>query len=172
MRPDTNYIWLGRIWLVLQVSKNHALYRVEINFVRDGSRCDQARVIHDWVGFYLWCRSAGTAMYYIDGLTQDCSNSIANALELLQSCNKPSKWASNELQSLVDINETIYAWGRISSLVQIVMNNRALLFMGLECISSVVDVSETKHALYMIGLDFDCNVGQWNQSRIWNDWDG
>ena len=29
--------------------------------------------------------------YQIDGLVQDCSNSIANALELLQSCTKPSK---------------------------------------------------------------------------------
>ena len=28
----------------------------------------------------------------IDGLVQDCSNSIANALELLQSRTKPSKW--------------------------------------------------------------------------------
>ena len=27
---------------------------------------------------------------YIDGLAQDCSNSIANALELLQFCTKPS----------------------------------------------------------------------------------
>ena len=27
---------------------------------------------------------------YIDGLVQDCSNSIANALELLQSGTKPS----------------------------------------------------------------------------------
>ena len=29
---------------------------------------------------------------YIDGLVQDCSNPIANALELLQSCTKPSIW--------------------------------------------------------------------------------
>ena len=28
----------------------------------------------------------------IDGLVQDCRNSIANALELLQSCTKPSKY--------------------------------------------------------------------------------
>ena len=28
----------------------------------------------------------------IDGLVQDCSNGIANALELLQSCTKPSKY--------------------------------------------------------------------------------
>ena len=32
----------------------------------------------------LFWFSAG--QFYIDGLTQDCSNSIANALELLQSC--------------------------------------------------------------------------------------
>ena len=29
-------------------------------------------------------------LWYIFGLVQDCSNSIANALELLQSCTKPS----------------------------------------------------------------------------------
>ena len=28
---------------------------------------------------------------YINGLAQDCSNSIANTLELLQSCTKPSR---------------------------------------------------------------------------------
>ena len=28
----------------------------------------------------------------IGGLEQDCSNSIANALELQQACSKPSKW--------------------------------------------------------------------------------
>ena len=28
--------------------------------------------------------------YCIDGFVQDCSNSIANARELLQSCTKPS----------------------------------------------------------------------------------
>ena len=33
---------------------------------------------------------------YIDGLAQDCSNYIANALELLQSCTKPSIYWSEE----------------------------------------------------------------------------
>ena len=45
-----------------------------------------------------YCSSQGvdvslshTAIFhYIDGLVQDCSNSIANTLELLQSCTKPS----------------------------------------------------------------------------------
>ena len=31
---------------------------------------------------------------YVDGLAQDCSNSIANALKLLQSCTKPSVHSS------------------------------------------------------------------------------
>ena len=31
-----------------------------------------------------------TKLHHFDGLVQDCSNSIANALELLQSCAKPS----------------------------------------------------------------------------------
>ena len=54
----------------------------------------------------IWCCQWWQSWYYdnffsvqvqhfsrnqIDGLVQDCSNSIANALELLQSCTKPSK---------------------------------------------------------------------------------
>ena len=35
---------------------------------------------------YLW----GVPRQHFDGLVQDCSNSIANPLELLQSCSKPS----------------------------------------------------------------------------------
>ena len=33
----------------------------------------------------------GHYRFQIDGFLQDCSNSIADALELLQSCTKPSK---------------------------------------------------------------------------------
>ena len=42
------------------------------------------------IGFRL-CLSNYTENY-IDGLMQDCSNSIANAMELLQSCTRPSMW--------------------------------------------------------------------------------
>ena len=38
---------------------------------------------------------------YIDGLVQDCSNSIANALELLQSCTKPSTYSVHTLLCFV-----------------------------------------------------------------------
>ena len=48
----------------------------------------------------LYCSTSAES----DGLAQDCSNSIANALELLQSCIKPSKYrnagSSHELQWL------------------------------------------------------------------------
>ena len=45
---------------------------------------------------------------YIDGLVQDCSNSIANALELLQSCTKPS--ITGPQCSLVDTTVTADFW--------------------------------------------------------------
>ena len=35
----------------------------------------------------------------IDGLVQDCSNSIANALELLQSCTGPSIWLFQDTET-------------------------------------------------------------------------
>ena len=43
-----------------------------------------------WLSGNRWYVSS--AILHIDGLVQDCSNSIANALELLQSRTKPSIW--------------------------------------------------------------------------------
>ena len=43
--------------------------------------------MHICVGQVLMCS------IYINGLAQDCSNYIANALELLQHCTKPSIWS-------------------------------------------------------------------------------
>ena len=42
----------------------------------------------------------------VDGLVQDCSNSIANALELLQSCTKPSVCFYLMISVLVQILNT------------------------------------------------------------------
>ena len=52
-------------------------------------------------------------MLHIDGLVQDRSNSIANALELLQSCTKPSIWSAtvsflSDIQ--LKISKLIYLW--------------------------------------------------------------
>ena len=59
--------------------------------------------------FHLWCllSLAETLLKqrqkqaHIDGLVQDCSNSTANALELLQSCTKPSIWWNRSLNALL-----------------------------------------------------------------------
>ena len=39
-----------------------------------------------------WSPAQNLVQYNIDGLVQDCSNSSAIAIELLQSCTKPSTW--------------------------------------------------------------------------------
>ena len=49
-----------------------------------------------------------------DGLVQDCSNSIANALELLQSCTKPSTLSWNFLSQGIH--------GTASNLVNVAVN--------------------------------------------------
>ena len=41
---------------------------------------------------YPFCKFCDSNNGYIDGLVQDCSISIFNALEILQSCTKPSIW--------------------------------------------------------------------------------
>ena len=45
-------------------------------------------VFHDQL-FFMWKRKN---IDQIESLAQDCSNSSANTLELLQSCAKPSKY--------------------------------------------------------------------------------
>ena len=47
---------------------------------------------------------------YIDGFAQNCSDSIANAVELLQSCIKPSIWTTQRQHiTIVDIFVMIYS---------------------------------------------------------------
>ena len=60
------------------------------------------------MGGYSWAQ----AWLEINGLVQNCSNSIANALELLQSCTKLSKrglfymhWANLLAMALCDRND-------------------------------------------------------------------
>ena len=52
------------------------IYKINYNAARQQYQCLKIALIN--------------MILYIDGLAQDCSNSIANALELLQSCTKPS----------------------------------------------------------------------------------
>ena len=48
--------------------------------------------IQDSLVLYSYVKCFTSTAIYIDGFVQDWSNSIANALELLQSCTKPSTW--------------------------------------------------------------------------------
>ena len=45
---------------------------------------------HRRILMFDWLTEVRHVITHIDGFVQDCSNSIANALELLQSCTKPS----------------------------------------------------------------------------------
>ena len=51
-----------------------------------------SRLLHWHCGDHTIASMAMKQSWQSDGLVQDCSNSIANALELLQSCTKPSKY--------------------------------------------------------------------------------
>ena len=66
----------------------------------------QSGILGHYIRYSLWCRFVWNDISsfkeflkwksddaYLDGLVQDCSNSIANALDLLQSCTKPSIYA-------------------------------------------------------------------------------
>ena len=53
-----------------------------------------------WHKSWPWYALASWAnVHHIDDSVQDCSNSIANALEILQSCTKPSTWNNDWLAS-------------------------------------------------------------------------
>ena len=73
----------------------------------------------------LHVAGCGTHKIYINSLVQDCSNSIANALELLQSCTKPSIYCVGvELDNhmMISSNRNIFCitgplWGESLSLV-------------------------------------------------------
>ena len=55
--------------------------------------------------FYFFSTWSWKIIPYFDGLVQDCSNSIANSLELLQSCTKPSKYGiSFQIQVEKNVN--------------------------------------------------------------------
>ena len=50
---------------------------------------------------------------YVDGSMQDCNNSIANALELLQSCTDPSMWSRMTLSTELWSQWALYIIGAL-----------------------------------------------------------
>ena len=66
---------------------------------------------------------------YIDGLVQDCSNAIANALELLQSCTKPS----------------IFEWNTAVTPVYISKGVRAVIYQAVHIVHFVIMLLYSTH---------------------------
>ena len=63
------------------------LFRLGLNELSEHGGC---RKLHAFLVSRDLQSAAWLAQDYLEGWVQDCSNSIANALELLQSCTKPS----------------------------------------------------------------------------------
>ena len=70
---------------------------------------------------------------YIDGLVQDCSNSSANALELLQSCTKP--WICN-LHLIITVPADIAAPDGTRASADTVLTTKYIIF---QCSCSYID---------------------------------
>ena len=85
---------------IISLKKNHyILIHISLTFVSKGTIDNDSELLQ----IMAWCRTSDKLSTetmlcpftdsYIDGLVQDCTDSIANAMELLQSCGKPSIWA-------------------------------------------------------------------------------
>ena len=58
---------------------------------------DVIDIVHRWFSNSM---AFNWSSHYLNGLVQDCSDSSALALELLQSCTKPSIWTGADLSSI------------------------------------------------------------------------
>ena len=56
------------------------------------------KLSHPLYGIWSWVCRATYQLHHVNGLVQDCSNSITNALELLKFCAKPSMCFCNWCQ--------------------------------------------------------------------------
>ena len=92
-----------KMWPVDYTHKGPVMQNFGVFFVVNMNKLLNKQL--SWQLFQTWCLCDVTIKMrprqnicrftsYFNGLVQDCSNSTANALELLQSCTKPSIWDS------------------------------------------------------------------------------
>ena len=86
------YCGLGTDWVYPYTKGLYFIRTGALDFIRTGAMISQCQRCNPEE--YGWKDQMKPKE--IDGLTQDCSNSIANALELLQSCPKPLNWWWNQ----------------------------------------------------------------------------
>ena len=113
--------------------------------------------------------------YQIDGLVQDCTNPIANALELLQSFIKPSKWTNSVIViQTFSQRECICKQGksegfdscdRPSNLTQIGFKTSIFRPCDLE-IWWMTPKNNKAYLLYNIKLCLSFHIHQWIQTGV------
>ena len=113
-------------------------------------------------------------IYYIDGLAQDCSNSIANALELMQSCTKPSIWfVVNLVKYILLYNFTIHP----DSLMYVLEFVHRTAMVSFICSHNIMQsccgnsTSMNKKTWLMISWLPVCFLLPWETAKKWTRWD-
>ena len=112
---------LQTIFHIIFLMKTCTLIQISLKFVPMGTTDNMVALVQIMAcrktDYHLnkWLPNLQT---HIDGLVQDCSNSIANPLELLQSCTKPLiyKHHSASIHWVLVMHTSIIDW---SSLVQV-----------------------------------------------------
>ena len=108
---------------------------------------------HGWHGRWgmeLTCKQnkTNTLWCYIDGLAQDCSISIAKAMEILQSCDKPSICSGNS-----------HAWQNMIHGFLMIMANAIPGVCQYQVISKLsIDILINKCLCYIWIFTFHCNL--------------
>ena len=107
------------------------------------------------MSLYLLCMFLNAS---IDCLVQDCSNSIANALELLQSCTKPWLWHNSSWPSRypwADLDKKAYNCQRVHELFELQVWSYTWM-VGASLIKTVIyNALATVYILYVIS--WHCN---------------
>ena len=93
-RKDSSIPWI--LMLGLLASSSHQQSLDLLTTCKSSARRDFIYlghfIVEKWCKYIFMFLGINSTQQGTNGLVQDCSNSIANTLELLQSCSKPSIW--------------------------------------------------------------------------------
>ena len=95
--------WQRQAWISFELTKYISRVSTKVSVVRICENIDRAITVSKYVYEYILVSVyVFIVICKIDGLMQDCSISIANALEILQSCTKSSIYLSPSLAMSTD----------------------------------------------------------------------
>ena len=102
---ENTYAWTGYLASLTKVFLRFCNHILKAILLRDD--CD---IIVNWVPNHVRFMQVSVCLWFnngqaqVDGLVHDCSNSIAYALVLLQSCTKPSRWLLNKASTIMKLS--------------------------------------------------------------------